>query len=227
MKHPKPSPNSPQQGNDETNPVLEYQREPHATGEVELSRDLRPGEKVPSASEAVTSGPITRKIKRTDPEFSSFVSNNNSKIVFKDEEETGADRMMTRRLSDKLDVLADLVAARWPGVKLRVTEAWDENDEHSPTSLHYEGRAADLTTSPVDSAKLGRLARLAVDAGLDWVFYENTAHIHVSVKKVAKKARGWPLLSHLLQACRRALHPIIFVAAARGPIARTAPHREP
>src|SRR5205807_397714 len=126
--------------------ALECQPEPRAAGEVDLFRDLSPGEKIPNASEPATSGPITRKIKRTDPEFASLVSNINSKIVFKNEEETGADRMMTRKLGDKLDALADLVAAQWHGVKLRVNEAWDENDEHSPGSLHYEGRAADLTT---------------------------------------------------------------------------------
>ena len=53
--------------------------------------------------------------------------------------------MMTPKLKARLDALANLVAAEWSGVKLRVTEAWDEDDEHSPTALHYEGRAADLT----------------------------------------------------------------------------------
>lgn len=143
--------------------------------------DLALGDKVPPKSEVAACGEIRKKIKRADPEFSNLVSNTNTEIVFKDEERTGADRMMSARMKQKLDALATAVAIEWPGVLLRVTEAWDENNEHAGSSLHYEGRAADLTTSPVDAAKLGHLGRLAVNAGFDWVWYENATHIHVSV----------------------------------------------
>lgn len=145
-----------------------------------LGSTLQLREKVPNQSEVATVGALLQRIHREDPEFAALVSNANPKIVFKDEEGTGADRMMTAKLKAGLDALAALVESEWPGVKLRVTEAWDENGEHDPSSLHYEGRAADLTTSPLDGAKLGRLGRLAVDAGLSWVFFEDTAHIHVS-----------------------------------------------
>jgi hypothetical protein len=145
--------------------------------------DLKLGEKVPNSSEASAVGAPTTKIRRNTPEFEALETNNNPKIEFKDEEGSGADRMMTAKLKAKSDSLADLVEAEWTGVKLRVTEAWDEQDEHATNSTHYEARAVDITTHPRDPKKYGRLGRLAVNAGFDWVWYENEHHAHASMKK--------------------------------------------
>jgi hypothetical protein len=148
-----------------------------------MADTLTIGQKVPARSERDTVGSSKGRIVRGTPAFAALVSYARPNVVFKDEEGTRADRIMAPRLRDRLEILGDLVIHEFPGVKLRVTEAWDENGEHTDGSLHYEGRAADLTTSDLDGAKLGRVARLAVDAGFDWVFFENPRHVHVSVKR--------------------------------------------
>ena len=158
----------------------------HALAGVALTvvgGDFVIGQKVPGEPEREVVGAATTIIARDSAAFAALRENRNPTIVFKDEEKTSADRMMTVRLGERLDALAALVTDEWPGTKLRVTESWDENLEHGQRSVHYEARAVDLTTFPVDGSKLGRLARLAVNAGLDWVFFENALHVHASVTR--------------------------------------------
>jgi hypothetical protein len=145
--------------------------------------DLRLGQMVPNRAERDVVGAASSPIKRGTPEYDALLVNQNAGIVFKDEEGTGADRRMTEKLRAPVDRLAELVGREWPGTKLRITEAWDEDTEHGPNSTHYEARAADLTTWPIDEARLGRLGRLAVNAGFGFVYYEDRSHIHASVPK--------------------------------------------
>ncbi len=92
--------------------------------------------------------------------------------------------------------LARMVRDEWadpytgePTHRLRVTEAYDNFIEHSERSTHYQGRAVDMTVTPIPAPApdarrewFGRLSRMAVCAGFDYVLFENQFHVHASVQ---------------------------------------------
>src|ERR1041384_1827980 len=69
---------------------------------------LQPGQQVPNLTEEDAIGAVTTRISRLRPEFRPLARDDNADIWFKDEETTGADRLMTRRLSQRLNRLARL-----------------------------------------------------------------------------------------------------------------------
>lgn len=144
---------------------------------------LQIGQRVPNDTEARVVGIADSPVRRGKEASSRLLSCDDCPFVFKDEERNKSDRMMTPRLRASLIQLSKLVSQTWPKVELRVTEAWDDRREHGEASVHYEGRAADITTSDQDPKKLGVLAALAVKAGFDWVYYEDATHVHVSVRR--------------------------------------------
>ena len=141
------------------------------------------GERAPNDIEIRVVGAADQPVSRGSAAFTRLGSCADCPFVFKDEERNASDRRMTPRLRQKLVELSKHVRQTWPKVELRVTEAWDDRREHGQDSLHYEGRAADITTTDQDPKKLGRLAGLAVQAGFDWVYFEDATHVHVSVKR--------------------------------------------
>ncbi len=151
---------------------------------VKVNRSrLAVGQRVPNDTEARVVGAADEPVRRGKETTGRLVSCTDCPFVFKDEERNQSDRLMTPRLRGNLLQLSKLVKQTWPKLELRVTEAWDDRREHGPESVHYEGRAADITTSDQDATKLGALAALAVKAGFDWVFYEDATHVHVSVRR--------------------------------------------
>eukprot|EP00118_Oscarella_pearsei_P021009 m.233549 g.233549 ORF g.233549 m.233549 type:complete len:2254 (+) comp40090_c2_seq1:205-6966(+) len=115
-----------------------------------------------------------------------------------------ADRVMSMRLMNRLAILQRMVAKELPGHVIVVHEAWEEVTSNSSyewgsfdsDSLHYEGRAADisisanLTLAPnhlnpplTDERLLGKLSAMASCAGFDHVWYKNKQRIQVSVRK--------------------------------------------
>jgi Hedgehog amino-terminal signalling domain len=139
------------------------------------------GQKWPTASEAESSGAAVTSVDGSH--LVDLVNSCSHNIVIKFEEMDCSDARMTENARRKMLELAILVTAEWSGkVNLRVTEAWDTNNEHSNYSLHYEGRAIDITTDDLDLDKYRRLAGLAAEVGFDWVYLESD-HVHVSVRR--------------------------------------------
>ena len=139
------------------------------------------------------SGLMTCRIERDTCAYDLMVGLLDPTIIYKQEEEfpfSTEDILMHPAVVQPLSRLSQLVLAEWDGqIALRVTDAYDSLLEHDLNqtdltrkySLHFEGRAVDLTLWPVDQSRYGRLCALALCAGFDWVDNEGT-HCHASLR---------------------------------------------
>ena len=84
-------------------------------------------------------------------------------------------------MEDAFRRLIELVDQEGGGIK--VQDVYRDKGIHSANSLHKQGRAIDLTSQDLDAVSLGKLAKLAVAAGFDWVYFESRGglHVHASV----------------------------------------------
>lgn len=137
-------------------------------------------------------GPMACRIERDSCAYYQLVGNLAPAIVFKREEEPPYDEediLMHPAMLLPLYRLSELVAEEWGGeYRLRITDAYDsllehdlgQPDENLKYSLHFEGRAIDLTTWPIERNNYARLCALAHCAGFDWVHNEGS-HCHAAV----------------------------------------------
>lgn len=144
-------------------------------------------------TQSEASGPIGCRIERDSCAFKGLIGVLDPTIVFKREEMPPYDKediLIHPAMLLPLGRLNKLVKAEWAGLyQLRITDAYDSLLEHDlgqadpgrKVSLHFEGRAVDLTTWPIDRAVYGRLCALAHCAGFDWVHNEGD-HCHAELK---------------------------------------------
>ncbi len=144
-------------------------------------------------TETMAAGPMLCRIERDSCAYYQLIGNLGPTIVFKKEEEppyNQEDILMHPAMLLPLTRLDALVQAEWQGEYwLRVTDAYDsllehdlaQLDEDRKNSLHFEGRAIDLTTWPIEPGRYGRLCALAHCAGFDWVHHEGD-HCHAAIK---------------------------------------------
>ncbi|MFT5125742.1 MAG: hypothetical protein ACI9TH_001667 [Kiritimatiellia bacterium] len=106
--------------------------------------------------------------------------------------DTEDDHMLHWAMEDPFRRLVELMEQA--GGKLKVQDVYRAEGVHAPKSLHKQGRAMDLTTANPDVVSLGRLAKLCVASGFDWVYFEAKGglHIHASITPEGKVRRTWP-----------------------------------
>lgn len=145
---------------------------------------------LPAGRESLTCGAID--LKNFDPK-KELIRYVDPRIRFEsdtDKSDVEDNHIIHRAIEIPLKRLVNLVEKK--GGKLKVLEAYralsNQKKLHLENSLHREGRALRLTCDNLD---LSELAKLAWQAGFDYVLYEvpatGGAHVHCSVKRQPAK----------------------------------------
>jgi len=138
---------------------------------------------LPPGREVFASGPIDLATFNPDTDLIRF---EDSRVWFESDHKRNPvedDHIIHRAMEVPLKRLVNLLDKK--GGKLKVHDAYRPTGIHLQNSLHREGRAIDLTSEGVS---LSELAKLAWQAGFDFVLYEKPGraggeHLHCSVKR--------------------------------------------
>jgi len=138
---------------------------------------------MPTGREVFASGPIDLATFKPDKDLVRF---EDARVWFESDHKRNPeedDHIIHRAMEVPLKRLVNLLEKK--GGKLKVHDAYRPTGIHLEKSLHREGRAIDLTSEKVS---LSELAKLAWQAGFDFVLYEKPGraggeHLHCSVKR--------------------------------------------
>ena len=143
-----------------------------------------PDSNMPLGKEIYASGPIDLTTFNPTNDVVRFVD---TRVWFDSDNKTNPaedDHIIHRAVEVPLKRLVNLLEKKDAKAKLKVHDAYRPTGIHMERSLHREGRAIDLTCEGIS---LSELAKLAWQAGFDWVYYEKPKssgeHLHCSVKR--------------------------------------------
>jgi len=140
---------------------------------------------LPRGPERFASGPIDLATFNPGKDLTRF---EDKRVWFESDNKPNAqedDHIIHRAMEVPLKRLVNLLEKKDAKAKLKVQDAYRPTGIHLQNSLHREGRAIDLTSEKVS---LSELAKLAWQAGFDFVLYEKPGagggeHLHCSVKR--------------------------------------------
>eukprot|EP00041_Stephanoeca_diplocostata_P034043 m.1141963 g.1141963 ORF g.1141963 m.1141963 type:complete len:1660 (+) comp24452_c1_seq1:322-5301(+) len=153
---------------------------------------LAVGSMIPESNETVASGPVRLAVMPGSSPYNALTLSNVAGVSYGPNTSESFPELMTTRLDEKLRALAQAVAGNTQftsvAATLRVTQAYTIAQSGAAVTYFNEGRAALLQLSACSDAPAcagqtlnGLLARLAVQAGFDFVHYSSVDTVYVSV----------------------------------------------